>query len=178
MKNLFILATLLFSLDSFASGKMEMACITEYPTTSFLIREVNSTVIVEVFHHNGPKYMPIFDGVATPNDVSLLAQKASVLTSLPTILRFEWPRSKCAIQNGLIMNCLGSTEAQDINGHKVKAWSFHSSETVDTSFAGKYLSYKLALDLDIDGQSYSVPMKYQEAECAPDVRLASKIRGL
>nr|WP_295900812.1 hypothetical protein [uncultured Bdellovibrio sp.] len=164
------------SASATAAGKMNMTCITEFPTTSFAIREVGDTVIVEVFHHNGPRYMPVFDGLATPSDIAKLNAKAQTLTALPTIQRFEWPRSKCRIQGTMIESCFGTTEEQDQNGFKVKGWSFYSSLVTETSFAGTYNSYKLALDLTIDGQSYSMPMKYAENECSPDSLMARELR--
>ncbi|MEK2646149.1 hypothetical protein [Bdellovibrio sp. BCCA] len=159
-----------------AAGKMDMTCITEFPTTSFAIREVGDIVIVEVFHHNGPRYMPVFDGLATPSDIAKINAKAQTLTALPTIQRFEWPRSKCQIQGTMIESCFGTTDEQDQNGFKVKGWSFYSSLVTEKSFAGTYNSYRLALDLTIDGQSYSMPMKYAENECSPESLMARELR--
>jgi len=169
MQNLLFLFISLFSLASFAADKMDMACMTEFPSTTFVVREQGDTVIVEVFNHNGPQYMPVFDGVATPNDMALLQSKANVQSKLYTIQRFEWPRSRCKIEDKMVKTCMGNTDEQDQNGLKVKGWSFSSSEVTEKSFAGTYTSYKLSVDFSIDGKSYSIPMKYSPNECYEDV---------
>ncbi|MBV2168160.1 MAG: hypothetical protein KUL82_05575 [Bdellovibrio sp.] len=173
MKTLLLICTFLFPLASFASDKMDMACVTEFPTTSFVVREVGDTVVVEVFHHNGTGYMPIFDGLATPNDIATLAARAQTLASLPTVQRYEWPREKCETQDDMIESCFGLTDAQEMNGHKVKAWAFSSSLVMEKSFAGKFNSRKVVLDIDVDGKSFSVPMKYAENECSPYLQMRS-----
>lgn len=173
MKTLLLICTFLSSLTSFASDKMDMACVTEFPTTSFVVREDGDTVIVEVFHHNGTGYMPIFDGLATPNDIATLASQAQTLASLPTVQRYEWPRTKCDIQDEMIESCFGSTDTQEMNGRKVKAWAFSSSWVMEKSFAGKFNSRKVVLNIDVDGKSFSVPMKYAENECSPYLQMRS-----
>lgn len=174
MKQLFFLIISFVSLVASASQKMDLSCVTEYPSTSFFIREVDNTVIVEVFHHNGTGYMPIFDGLLTPNDVSMVNDQAQLLRKLPTSQRFEWPREKCESQGTMIFSCFGNTEEQIQNGHKVKGWSFYSSALSETNFVGSYKYYKLNLSLTIDGKTYSMPMKYGENECTQDVFNAQK----
>lgn len=176
MKHLIFALITSCALNAVAGQKMDMACVTEYPTTSFFIREVDSTVIVEVFHHNGTGYMPIFEGLLTPNDVDNITQKAAVLRKLPATQRFEWPREKCEVQDSMVQSCFGPTEVQDQNGLKVKSWGFYSTFNSEKSFIGKTNSYKLALDLSIDGTSYYMPMKYNENECAPEAYSTAKPR--
>ncbi|QDK38522.1 hypothetical protein [Bdellovibrio sp. NC01] len=157
---------------------MTLLCMTEIPTTSFVVRDVDDTTVVEVFHHNGVKYMPIFDGIATPNDVPTLATKGDVLTTLGSYMRFEWPRAKCKKQDDLVSNCFGSTDEQDINGHKVKAWNFDTSLVMEKTYSGKYNSYKVSLNLDVDGESLSVPMKYDQSECTDQMVMKAPIKEL
>lgn len=176
MKHLLFALIAVFSLSTFAGQKMDMSCVTEYPTTSFFIREVDSTVIVEVFHHNGTGYMPIFEGLLTPNDVDNIAQKASIIKKLPATQRFEWPREKCEVQDTMVQSCFGPTEIQDQNGFKVKSWGFYSTYNSEKSFIGKTNTYRLTLDLSIDGTSYSMPMKYNANECAPEAYSSVKPR--
>lgn len=176
MKILFVAVISLFSFYSYANQQMNMTCTTEYPSTSFFVREVDKTVIVEIFHHNGTGYMPIFDGLATPNDMSTLTAKAKLLQELPTSLRFEWPREMCDIQGDMIFSCIGATDVQNHNGHKVSGWSFYSSHLTEKNFAGTYTYYKLSLSITVDGGNYEMPMKYGEQECSPEVFSAKKVR--
>ena len=126
------------------------------------------------------QYMPIFDGLATPNDVPVIAERAAVLSSLGTYLRFEWPLKKCRVIDTLVEYCMGSTENQEINGHKVSAWSFDTSLHVDKNFAGKFTSHKVNLSLEVDDKDYYIPMKYAEGECSnQDVfKKSQKLRSL
>lgn len=165
MKNLTTLLLLLLPSFSWAEDKLNLTCVTEIPTTSFFVKDNGESVSVEMFNHNGTSYMPIFDGLATPNDLRLLKQKAKVLSSLGNNLHFNWPRAKCTEQEDLVQQCFGSTEVQKINGHNVKAWSFNSSLVMEKTAMGKFNSYKLILNLDVDGNSYYIPMKYSENEC-------------
>lgn len=167
MKKLLFSVISCFSLTSLASEKMDMTCVTEFPTTSFVIREIGDRVNVQVIHHNGSQYMPIFDGLATPHDLTTLAARAKVLTSLPTHQTFEWPRTKCEIQEEMIQTCMGSTDTQELNGHQVSAWSLSSSWSTEKTAYGKFNSRKVNLNITVDGQSYSIPMKYSEEECTP-----------
>ncbi|MDG0815873.1 hypothetical protein [Bdellovibrio svalbardensis] len=175
MKRLAI-ATILF-LASFAQAeeKMDLLCMTEFPSTSFVVRDIEDTTVLEVFHHNGTKYMPIFDGVATPNDVAILSEKAQILSSLGEYMRFEWPRDKCKKQEDLVSQCAGSTEVQEIEGHKVKAWHFDSELVMEKTSVGKFNSYKLTLNLDVDGKSLSIPMKYNERECTDQMTMRASL---
>ncbi|KYG61770.1 hypothetical protein AZI85_05990 [Bdellovibrio bacteriovorus] len=168
MKCLFTISIILFSLASAASNKMDMACVTEFPSTSFVVREAADTVIVEIFNHNGPQYRPVYDGVVTPNDLGTIAKRANVVSKLPTILRFEWPRTKCEYHGPLVKSCMGTTDEQDVNGFKVSGWSFTSSEVTEKTFAGDFKSHKVAVHFSVDGSSYSVPMTYQEHDCEPN----------
>ncbi|KHD88316.1 MAG: hypothetical protein OM95_09205 [Bdellovibrio sp. ArHS] len=168
MKCLFTISIILFSLASAAANKMDMACVTEYPSTSFVVRESGNSVIVEIFNHNGPQYRPVFEGLVTPHDVSIIAQRASVVGKLPTILRFEWPREKCEYVGPLVKSCMGITDGQDINGAKVSGWAFSSAEIREKNFAGDFMYHKVAVQFDVDKVSYSIPMTYHGEDCQPD----------
>ncbi len=175
MKTLALASVLFLTQFSHAAEKINLLCMTEIPTTSFVVRDVEENTVVEVFHHNGTKYMPIFDGVATPNDVPTLVQKAQILSDLGNYMRFEWPREKCKKQEDLVSECFGSTEVQDLYGHKVKAWLFDSSLLMEKSLAGKFNSYKVTLNLDVDGQSLSIPMKYDVSECTDQLTMRASL---
>ena len=176
MKKLLILSALLLSQLAHADDKFQLLCTTEFLTTSFVIRDIDPNItVVEVFNHNGTAFMPIFDGVATPTDLSTLTARAKTLTDLGSYLRFEWPKDKCKKTDDLVEECFGSTELQDINGHKVKAWAFDSSYVTEKSMAGKFNSYKLVLNLEIDGDTYAVPMRYADTECTDQATMTNPV---
>lgn len=156
-----------------ATDRMDMTCVTEFPTTTFILRDDGKELHTQVIHHNGAKYMPIFDGLATPQDLGILHERANVLTDLPTNLTFTWPLDKCSVQDEMIQSCFGATAIQEYNGHKVNAWSLSTSWLTEKTPYGKFNSRKVNLNIDVDGKSYSIPMKYAEDECA---RATSKRR--
>lgn len=177
MKSLVFFCLSLFSLAAQSAEKMDMTCVTEFPTTSFVIRELNDKVTLQILNHNGSVYMPIFDGLATPNDMSQLVSKANLLRKLPSIMTFEWPREKCEIQDEMIQGCMGSTTTQELNDVEVSAWAFSSAWSVDKTVYGKFNSRKVTLNLTVEGQSHSIPMKYQEEECAPYAMMVQKLKN-
>lgn len=134
--SLLFLASVGMATTVHAAEKIDFSCVTGIPTTSFVVREAADKVAIEIIHHNGTAYMPIFEGIATPSDLSVLSERAELLSSLGDYLRFEWPRSQCKKDDDgdLIAECLGSVETQEISGHKVLAWMFDSSLVMEKSF--------------------------------------------
>lgn len=166
MKFLTVILTL-FSAMTATASPVNMACITEYPTTTFIGQTEGDKINFRLIHHNGVKYMPIWSSVITPNDLSVLTEVASVLSDLGDELTFSMDEKNCNV-DGLLINCFGSDEVQEIGGHKVTMWGVYTSATTDTSFAGIYNYIWSTMALDIDGKSYYVPMRYGENECFKD----------
>ncbi len=175
MKKIVLPLILSFSPLSFATETMDMTCVTEFPTTSFVIRDAGDKVSLQVFNHNGNQYMPIYDSLVTPHDLALLSAKAKVLLKLPETMKFEWPKEKCERQDEMIQTCMGITDEQEHNGTKVQAWSFGTSWATDKTAYGKFNYRKVSLHLTIDKQDYSIPMKYSESECGPWAMMAAKL---
>ncbi|MBY0415327.1 MAG: hypothetical protein K2Q18_14240 [Bdellovibrionales bacterium] len=168
MKTLLILLTFALSSNVFATP-VNLACVTEYPTTSFVAFTEENSVIFKFIHHNGVKYMPIWSSVITPNDLSTLNDVASVLTELGDMLVFNMPEKNCSPMEGMLLNCFGAQPAIEINGHQVSLWAVYSKEMVETSFAGSFSYIGTNLAIDVDGKSYHIPMKYSDYECFKDL---------
>ncbi|MNK06314.1 hypothetical protein D3C87_242090 [compost metagenome] len=175
MRTLILISALFLSLNAkAASGMMDLVCMTEVPTTTFLIQEVGSKVVVELFHHNGVKYAPIFDGVITSNDIGTISSYGQLLNDLGEHQRFEFPRDKCKKEEDMMLSCMGDTPIQNINGHKVEAWAFSTLQQMEKSTYGKYNYTKLTLNMQVDGKDVRVPMRYYEGECSDQLGLAAK----
>lgn len=73
---------------------LTLTCITEYPTTSFIVEPTDDgkMIGVRIFHHNGVDYMPIHEGVVVTNDLSILSGRAKELVTLGTDYSFKFPR--------------------------------------------------------------------------------------
>lgn len=169
MKKMLVLASLFLSSTSWAKTPINMACVTEWPTTSFVAFTEADTITVRLIHHNGTKYMPVWNNVITPNDIPIITEAANTLAELGSDLEFKMPASACEKLDGMLISCFGTQPPQDINGHKVSLWSVYTSESFDRSFAGEYAYVYTSLALDVDGKTYYVPMKYGSHECIKDL---------
>ncbi|MBC7714198.1 MAG: hypothetical protein H7177_12715 [Rhizobacter sp.] len=167
MKKILFLFSLLTS-SSLLATPVNMACVTEYPTTSFIAMTDGDTINFRLFHHNGVQFMPIWSNVITPNDLPMLNEVAQVLSDLGTDLNFSMPVDSCEVQDGFLINCFGNQPAIDINGHKVALWSVYTKQDTETSFAGEFSNVWTSMAIDVDGKSYYLPMKYSEFECYKD----------
>lgn len=150
------------------STPVNMACITEYPTTSFVALTENDTINFRLIHHNGTKYMPVWNNVITPNDISIISEAANLLGDLGPELNFTMPEKSCEVMDGMLINCFGSSPVVEMNGHKVSLWAVHTKEVTESSFAGTYDYVVTSMALDIDGKTLHVPMKYGNNECFKD----------
>lgn len=150
------------------SAPVNMACITEFPTTSFVALTENDTINFRLIHHNGTKYMPVWNNVITPNDLSIISDAADLLSELGPELNFTMPEKNCEVMDGMLMNCFGNSPEVVMNGHKVNLWAVHTKEVTETSFAGTYEYVITSMALEIDGKTLHVPMKYGSHECFKD----------
>lgn len=169
MKLMTLLTIIFFFSIDIAKAAIDMACMTEIPTTTFIAQTEKDILKIELIHHNGVKFMPIYNGVITPNDLGTLQDKASLLAYLGDHLKFEIPLSKCQKMSDYLFNCFGSVPAVDINGHQVSIWSVYTAFNNEKSFAGEYNYYQTSISLDIDGESINIPMKYGESECVKEL---------
>lgn len=157
-----------------AKDSLNLLCITEIPTTSFAFHEDGDNLRVEVLHHNGVQYMPIFEGVLTPNDLKQQSDNAQVLMSLGDHIEFLWPKSKCSKQARFLQNCFGTLPELKIAGHSVKAWSVYSAKETSQSYMGTFEQTSVTLALEVDGKNYYIPMRYFPGDCVDDATAIKK----
>ena len=172
MKKWIVLLSLVAS-SSLLAAPVNMACVTEYPTTSFVAFSEGGDLNIRLIHHNGVKFMPIWSSIITPNDLPVITETASILSELGNELNFTIPAKACGV-DGMMMNCFGRSEEQVINGHKVNLWSVYTKLENEKSFAGEYNYVWSSLAIDVDGKSYWIPMKYYDYECFQD----TSVRGI
>lgn len=158
-----LIFSLLFTTNLLAKS-INMACVTELPTTSLVALTEGDNLKIRLIHHNGVKYMPVWSNIITPNDIPTITETANILSELGDTMEFNIPVKVCEVDE-LMMNCFGKSEIQEINGHKVNLWSVYTKLEAEKSFAGEFNSIWSNLSIDVDGKSYSIPMKYSEDEC-------------
>lgn len=160
---------LFFMTGSALATPVNMACITEFPTTTFIALTEGETINFRLVHHNGTKYMPIWNNVITPHDISVIAEAGKVLSDLGPDISFDMPQDSCEVQDGFLINCFGSSPTVEMGGHQVRMWAAYTKETQDVSFAGVYSYVTTNITLDVDGKSYHIPMRYESRECFKDL---------
>jgi len=174
MKKLIITLSLLFQTSAWA---IDFGCVTEFPTTTFIAQTVDDYVQIQLIHHNGVKYAPVWNNLITINDISVITEHANTLADLGDYLKFSMPAKSCQV-NGMLLNCFGFQPSITINGHEVSLWSVHTTEQKESSFAGNFDYVTTSLALDIDGKTHFIPMKYQSWECFNNFKKSSAAKKL
>lgn len=162
MKYLSIALTLfMVSVSSFA---MQLSCITEFPTTSVVSEIEGDEFVVHVFHHNGVRYMPLYTGIITPNDLPNMAAKAEMFASIGDHYVLRWDLSKCKRVNQDIMSCTGGKDTE-INGVIVRPWGIFT-KTINSNF-DVYSSEQIEVSfmMDIEDKAANFSMQYMKEEC-------------
>lgn len=144
---------------------ISMACVTEFPTTSFIAEQYEDVILMRLIHHNGAKYAPFHDSLTTPNDIDILAQRAQVISKLGDEWNFKWRRSGCNADTPLFFQCIGEAYDFEVNGYKIHPWSITISEKSETSLWGTFDSQNVRLNFSIGSDSHYISMDYQPGEC-------------
>ncbi len=168
MRNVFLPMLFLFcGLIAVAQTQkpLDVICITEYPSTTFIVREEGSKVRVKMIHHNGTQYMPIWGSLVTPADLPVLQKAANVLIPLGNSVEFTMDKKLCQLSSDFLFACVGRGDDFELNGVKVHPWAISSSEVTEQSALGTFAKRTMDLRLEIDGKSYSYPMNYYPTEC-------------
>ena len=169
MKSIFALVVIVLMMGKAYSQEIKQFCMTEPRSTTFAVVTNGDVVKVGYMHHRGVSYMPIHNGLITPNDLGLLAERAELFQQLGTYIEFSFPLSKCQRLGDYNFSCMDFRgEEREINGHKVKGFAAYSAIQSETSFAGDYAYAVVNISLDIDGKAYHLPMRYDLGECAVD----------
>ncbi|MFA6238608.1 MAG: hypothetical protein WC635_14840 [Bacteriovorax sp.] len=171
-----LLLAFLFSTNLFATD-LNLGCVTEIPTTSLIAQTKDGVVEFNLIHHNGVKYMPIHNGVITPYDLETLSTRADILADLGDNLVFTMPASACQV-DGVLFNCFGAQPAQNIGGHQVSIWAAYSSTYDDVSLIGIFPFVTTNLAIEVDGKSYYLPMRYNQAECFKDFKKSKLLKSI
>jgi len=171
-KIIFILFSLILAPFSFAGKKappknslFHLLCVTEYPTTSFVVESDNEYVSLRVYHHNGTLYAPMFSGIVTPYDVKNFSQQAAVIESLGTQLEARWKLSQCQRSSTKLFSCFGSGEKRNQQGAPFVPFSLYSTSINEEGIAGPWEYLQMVFNFEVNGQSLSIPMKYHINEC-------------
>ncbi len=145
----------------------ELGCITEQPTTTFLIKEDGQEIVAKVFLHNGVQFAPVFQGLATYRDFPILQEQAKGVLKMQNAMTFRWPIKNCKIQDAVRFQCFGSSDEQPgLDGAKIKPFALYSGKVTEESIAGKLEWITIRFSFSVDsGESSAIDMKYPADWC-------------
>lgn len=178
-----LLAPILFCLGTLplsAEAKpFDLGCITEHPTTSFLIQEVDDQMVAKVYLHHGPEFAPVFQGIATFRDFPILQDQAKGVLKLKNAMTFRWPMKKCKVTDAIRFQCFGTDDEQDgVDGAKVKPFALYSTRIWEDSIAGKLESVSIRLTFTVDKkESSAIDMNYPANNCSSLQQAQESLRG-
>ena len=167
--SLFAVSLAFVSTSVLAAAKFQssfrMVCVTEFPTTSIVAEKVADEMVVQVFHHNGMKFMPLHSGIITPNDLPVMEQKAKEFAKIGDHYEFRWDVSKCERMDNEIFSCHGGKDTV-INGTIVNPFSLYTQRVTSVSDAGTFEKLNVGFLISIDKNSQNFSMGYEKYECA------------
>lgn len=150
------------------TGDILLTCVTEWPTTSFVVSTEGEEVVARVIHHNGSGYAPAFSGTFTPNDLKLLSERAELVRKMKSDMTFRWPKSKCKkLGTPLVFQCFGTDDVQEgEGGAKIAPFALYSTAKSEDGIAGHFDWISVALTFDVDGaHGASIEMTYPSNGC-------------
>jgi hypothetical protein len=168
-----ILTALTALLVSASASALTVACVTEWPTTSVYGFTEGDEFVVKVFHHNGEKYLPLYTGIITPNDLPQLQRKAELFTKLGRLYEFRYDLKDCTRVSDDIVSCIRGKETE-INGIRFRPFAMYTKRINTEYDLGSYEQIEVAFLLDFNGESQFFSMQYMKNECLQEKK-AEKI---
>lgn len=164
-----ILILAAFQSTSFAQEviprSLDLLCMTEFPTTSFIGETINNRFNVRFVNSNGVKHMPIHSGLVTIEDIKLLEKRAEVLKNLDDVAEFSFDVKSCTVYQDQTFRCANGSSFKTKNGTEFEVYSIRSS-LVKMFFSDfQYDQVQISVSFIVKGETYDVPMSYGASEC-------------
>lgn len=151
---------------------IKLTCVTESPSTSFVIESQGKELIARVIHHYGAKYAPAISGIFTPNDLPTLSRRAKAVEKMKNDMSFRWPLSKCKKHDDFRFECFGTDDVQEgEGGAKFAPFALYTTRVKEEGIAGalEYLQVTMSFDVDQD-RDPSIEMRYPVGSCVAAVK--------
>lgn len=140
-------------------------CITELPTTSFIVDDDATSIQIRVLHHNGVLYAPFYQRLIVPNDLSIVLDAAEVTKNTGPDFTVKFDKKDCEIKGDELFSCVGEGQSLTSLKKEIKPWHFSRAMTTTKTVRGVFNSYIVTLSYNLNGKSYDVVMDYQPHEC-------------
>jgi hypothetical protein len=171
---LFLSSAVLVSMQSAQANGVFAQCVTESPTTSFLVQTVGEKVQVDVYHHNGIQYAPFWNTIIVPNDLENIKVHSDLVMKLNPHMTAFWKKSDCNLISAENFVCIGTAEKMKVNGIEIDPWAVYSSQHSEASFAGEFKHTEIAFRFYVGQIAHQFVMKYGPGECLMSNKPLSK----
>jgi hypothetical protein len=155
-----------FALSAQQPEKMNVVCITEIPTTSFIGETEKGKIKFRLVNSFGVKYMPISTSLITFNDLNTIQQRGQALQVLGKESEFEFDLKRCQSFNDGNFSCLGNDKFKTESGEEVEAIQISSSRHSVKFYDMKFEQFQISASFKIRGESQDMMMRYGPGECA------------
>lgn len=145
------------------AGETVLSCVTEMPTTSYVISDEGDHYNLHIYHHNGVDFIPVHKGMVVPREIPNLAKRAQTLMTMGVrpVVRFE--KSECE-NKGVLWRCftnqpkrLGELEAKTV---------YFAMGKLHSNYDGyEWTNIETFLILNIENESLTVSLPFQEKDC-------------
>lgn len=156
-----------FALAQESPAPISLSCLTEVPTTTFVMSTVGKDLEVLVMHSNGSSYAPSINGVFTPADLPLLTERSLLVEKMKDVMLFRWPMKNCTRHSEQRFECFGTDDVQlGKGGEKIQPFAIYTAVSTEEGIGGKwdYLTVNLSFKVDGKGDP-SLSMKYLKTDC-------------
>jgi hypothetical protein len=138
--------------------RLRLSCSTQPGTTTYQIFEDDQHYYLVIFHHFGVEYMPIHNGVVTPNFLSQLQKRSEALKLMGESNRVKIDKDNCQFKQQR-WSCMQEGPIR-LNQLLVKTLYFntyHMEQTMNQSYTWFSTDVSLSLRLEDDNITISLP---------------------
>ncbi len=160
---LFILSAV--SIQVFAAEPFKFTCVTGVPSTSFAVAQDKEFLNVSVLHHNGVEYMPIFNGVITPRDLTEIKRQADSMVKLGDKTSVNFPMNKCSFYGDGVFTCYHGDKIK-IDGEEYDLFAIHSTLSTVKGQGFEFKNRTVTLSVYVNNRRQQISMVYENEDCA------------
>lgn len=163
-----------FQVEKAISGSnttpLNWTCITSFPTTTFVTETKNDEVELTVIHHNGHKYVPVYNGPVTISDIPLLQTRGEIFKQTGDIFTLKFDLKECEKTGDWQYACFTDqkTRAGNIDIESAYIYTTKAKEWVMGTALSKVTT---TLSIRVGSFYHDTSMNYYDKECSEATRL-------
>jgi hypothetical protein len=144
---------------------MNVLCISEMPTTSFIGFSNEDSIGVRLVNSNGVDYMPISSNLVTIKMVPTLQKSAELLKNIGEEKELIFKLKDCKIYPDETFLCFSKQKITGDDGQLIDVVSLSSSKSQINSMGIEYKRVQITVRFKINDENHEVSMNYQPVEC-------------